>query len=132
MVLASWVTRVPYAADRVDVERLGQRELFFAVDVESEHGVGAGVAKDRGEIASGQFEVLRVSAVAVEDGRNLAFSACPAGRAFTGLGPHQRGEFVDGISHGVAPGSGFLARPGARQLSRVPVDNGGSQEPPSP
>ena len=42
------------AADRVDVERLGQRELLLAVDVEGEHGVGAGVAQHGGEVVAGQ------------------------------------------------------------------------------
>src|ERR1700722_19586661 len=59
------------AADRVDVESLGQRQLFFAVDVEGQHRVGAGVAQHRGEVVSGQFQVLRVSTVAVEDGGNV-------------------------------------------------------------
>jgi hypothetical protein len=51
--------------------------------------------------------VLWVGAVTVENGRNLAFAPCPPGRAFAGLGPHQRGEFIRRVSHGVAPGSGF-------------------------
>ncbi len=81
MVLASWVTRVPgigfaldddvdldghllaaadheqvdvldAAADRVDVERLGQRQLLLAVDVEGQHRVGAGVPQHGGEVTA--------------------------------------------------------------------------------
>src|SRR6202008_3850229 len=48
------------AADRVDVERLGQRELLFALDVEGEHRVGAGVTQHGGEVVGVEFEVLRV------------------------------------------------------------------------
>ena len=104
MVLDSWLTRVPeagvaldddvdldghllaaahddqvdvldVAADRVDLQRLGQRERFRAVDVEGEHGVGAGVAQHGGEVAGGEHQVLRVGAVAVEDGGDLAVAA---------------------------------------------------------
>ena len=38
------------AADRVDVEGLGQRELLLALDVQGEHGVGAGVTEHGREV----------------------------------------------------------------------------------
>ena len=63
------------AADRVDVQRLGQRELLFALDVEDQHGVGAGVAQHGRQFAGGQQQVLRVGAVAVEHGGHLAVAA---------------------------------------------------------
>ena len=113
IVLVSWVTRVPrrlaldddvdldvhllaaphdeqvcvldVAADGMDVERLGQGELFGALDVEGEHRVGAGMAQHGGELVGGQLEVLRSGAVAVEDGGTLpsaghgATHPCPSG-----------------------------------------------------
>ena len=68
-----------------------------------EHRVGAGVAQHGGEVVSGQLQVLRVSAVAVEHGGNSAFAARPSGRAFAGLGPYRCGKFVRSSSHDVAP-----------------------------
>ena len=123
MVLVSWVTRVPWtrlaldddvdldghllaaahdeqvgvldvAADRVDVERLGQRELLLALDVEGQHGVGAGVAQHGGEVVGVELEVLRVGAVAVEDGGHLAVAAGAARCALAGLCAYRSGQVV--------------------------------------
>ena len=94
------------AADRVDLERLGQRELLLAVDVEGEHRVGAGVAQHGREVVGVEFEVLRVAAVAVEDGGNLAVATGAARRALAGLGPDRSGQLVRGglvLAIGVAP-----------------------------
>ena len=63
------------AADRVDVERLGQRELLFAVDVEGEQGVGAGVAQHGGKVVAVQLEVAGFGAVAVQHGGDATFAA---------------------------------------------------------
>ena len=73
------------AADRVDVECPGQRELFLAVDVESEHGVGAGVTEHRREVVGVKLQVLGVFAVAVEDRGNLAVAPGAARCALAGL-----------------------------------------------
>ena len=93
------------APDRVDVERLGQRELLLAVDVEGQHGVGAGVPQHRGEVMAGQQQMLRIGAVAVEHGGNLAGAARAARRALAGLGAHDGGQVVlfagRGLGHGV-------------------------------
>jgi hypothetical protein len=78
----------------VDRQRLGQRQLFLAIDVEGQHRVGAGVTQHRGEVAPGQLQVLRLSAVTVEYGRDLAVTPRPPRRAFAGLGPHRDGELV--------------------------------------
>ena len=123
MVLASWVTRravcgfaldddvhldghllaaahdeqvgvLDAATDRVDFERLGQRELLLALDVEGEHCVGAGVAQHGGEVVGVEFQVLRVGAVAVEDGRHLAVAAGAARCALAGLCADLRGQIV--------------------------------------
>ena len=74
------------APDRVDVERFGQCQLFLAGDVEGQHRVGARVPQHGREVVSGQFQVLGVGAVAVEDGGNLALAPGPPGRALAGLG----------------------------------------------
>ena len=114
MLLVSWVTRVPVdgftldddvdldghllaaahdeqvgvldvAADRVDVEGLGQRELLLALDVEGEHRVGAGVTEHGREVVGVELQVLRVLAVAVEDRGNLAVAPGAARCALAGL-----------------------------------------------
>ena len=103
------------AADRVDRERLGQCQLLFALDVEGQHRVGAGVPQHGGKVLPGQLQVLWISAVAVEHGRNPAFAPSPPGRAFAGLGPYRYGKLVRCSGHDVAPVSGFVARPGSRQ-----------------
>ena len=82
------------AADRVDLERLGQRELLLALDVEGEHRVGAGVPEHRREVVGVEFEVLRVGAVAVEDRGHLAVAAGAARCALAGLGADLRGQIV--------------------------------------
>jgi hypothetical protein len=46
------------------------------------------------EVVSGQFEVLWIGAVTVENGGNLAVSPRPPGRAFAGLGSHSDLELV--------------------------------------
>jgi hypothetical protein len=62
------------APDRVDLERLRQRQLLLALDVQGEHGVGARVPQHGGEITAGQQQVLRIGAVAVEHGGDLALA----------------------------------------------------------
>ncbi len=73
------------AADRVEFQRLGQRELLLALDVEGEHRVGTGVAQHGREVVGVEFEVLRVAAVAVKDGGHLAVAAGAARCALAGL-----------------------------------------------
>ena len=126
------------AADRVDVERLGQRELLLAVDVEGQHGVGAGVAQHGGEVVGGQQQVLRVGAVAVEHGGHLAVAAGAARCALAGLGAHGGGQVVRLRAAVLAmwccscmPVVGLGTARVATTQMRVPVDNGG-QMPPSP
>ena len=94
------------APDRMDLERLGQRQLLLAVDVEREDGVGAGVAEHRGEVTAGQQQMLRVGAVAVEHGGDLACAACAARRALAGFRAHGGGQFV--LSTGLGLGHGML------------------------
>ena len=92
------------AADRVDVEGFGQRQLFFAGDVQGEHRVGARVAQHGGVVVSGQLHVLRLCAVAVDDGGNPALAPGSPGCALAGLGTDRDGQLVDcGLSHDVAP-----------------------------
>ena len=76
------------ALDRVDVERLGQRQLLLAVDVEGQHGVGAGMPQHRGELMAGQQQMLRIGAVAVEHGGNMAGATRTTRRTLAGLGAH--------------------------------------------
>ena len=68
------------------VERLGQRQLLLAVDVEGQHRVGAGVPQHGREVVSGQLQVLGIGAVTVEHGGNLAVAPGSPGRALAGLG----------------------------------------------
>ena len=93
------------ALDRMDLERLGQRQLLLAADVERQDGVGTGVPEHRGEVTPGQQQMLRVGAVAVQHGGDLAFAACAARRALAGLGAHGSGQVVlfagRGLGHGV-------------------------------
>jgi hypothetical protein len=85
------------AADRVDLEGLGQRELFLALDVEGEHCVGAGVPKHGGEVVGVELKVLRVGAVAVEDRGHLAEAPGAARGALAGFRAHRSGQIVGGV-----------------------------------
>ncbi len=82
------------ATDRVQGERLGQRELLGALDVEGEHRVRAGVAQHRGEVVGVEFEMLGITAVAVEDRDDLAVAAGAARCALAGFLANRSGEIV--------------------------------------
>ena len=73
------------AADRVDLERLGQRELLLALDVECEHCVGAGVAQHGREVVGVELQVLGVGAVAVKHRGHLAIAPGTPRGALAGL-----------------------------------------------
>ena len=89
------------AADRVDLNLLGQRELRSALDVELEQGVGAGVLERHHRGVTRQGHVDRVLAVTVDDGGDLVVAADAAGSTLaelrTGLGLNLLG------SHGGSP-----------------------------
>lgn len=89
------------AADRVDLQRLGQRELLGAGDVECQHGVGAGVAQHGGEVAAVELQVLRVGAVAVEHHGHTAFTAGTARCALAGGAADLSGQIVRGVARHV-------------------------------
>ncbi len=103
------------AADRVDVERLGQRELLLALDVEGEHGVGAGVSQHGSEVMPGQQKVLRVGAVAVEHRGDLALAPSAAGCALSGFGAHGSGQVVGitgrSLGHWCCSSTPVISRP---------------------
>ena len=65
-----------------------------AVDVEGQHGVGAGVTQHRGEVAGVELEVLGVGAVAVQHRGHLAVAAGAARCALAGLGADRGGQVV--------------------------------------
>ena len=115
------------ATDRVDIERLGQRQLLFALDIEGQHRVGAGVPQHRREVLSGQFQMLWVGPVTIDDGGNLALAPGSAGRALTGLGPYRGLQFVDcRLGHVSLLCARYLVLGTARitTFESVSVDNG--------
>ena len=104
----------------MDLERLGQRELLLAVDVERQHRVGAGVAQHGREVVGVEFEVLRVAAVAVEDRGHLAVAPGATRRTLARLGAYRSGQLVRGgcLSHVVLLlcRSFVRARPGSQTI----------------
>ena len=84
------------AADRVDLDVLGQRELLGAVDVEREERVGATVLEGHHRLVAGQDHVDRLVAVAVDDGGDLVVAADAAGGALAELGARLGGDLLGG------------------------------------
>ena len=111
------------AADRVDVERLGQRELLLALDVEGEHGVGAGVSQHGGEVmrrtaagAAGRRRGRRAPRGSCRRAERGAMRPCRFRCARQRSGCWHSGR---SLGHGVAPLMPVIrrARPGS-QLRR--------------
>ena len=119
-------------ADRVRHHGLGERELRRAADVEREHGVAALLADDPGELQRGQRQVLRVGAVPVEHGGDLAGAAGAAGGALAEL---RAGLGVDtGLGHGGSPRSACCVEARATRQTgrgRACVDHGGLSRAPA-
>ena len=62
-----------HSADGITLDRLRQRELVAALDLQREQDVGTGVGVQSPlELATGQRDVAGVGAVAVQDGGHLA------------------------------------------------------------
>ena len=80
------------ALDRMALDRLRDRELIGAIDVEREQHVHAAVLERLRELARRQRDVARVGSVAVDDGRDLAGAAGAAGAALAELGARLGGE----------------------------------------
>ena len=87
------------AADRVDLDVLGQGELLGAVDVEREERVGATVLEGHHRLVAGQDDVDRLVAVAVDDGGDLVVAADAAGGALAELGARLGGDLLGGRHH---------------------------------
>jgi len=87
-------------AQRVDDDRLGQRQLGGVVDVEGEDGVGAVLTDDAGELQGGQRQVARVGAVTVEDRGDLAGATGATRGALAELGAWFDGQTY--LGHGLA------------------------------
>jgi hypothetical protein len=90
-----------HAADRVDLDLLGQRELLVALDVELEQGVRAAVLERHHRGVAREGQVDRVVAVAVHDRGDLVLAADPAGGTLAELVALLGGDLLG--SHQLSP-----------------------------